>query len=106
MKRFLIAAMLVIMGERWEYFAHVGAQWCQAIEGGKCEGGVETYRRVYVIGESMTDWKCLTQEEVEKLKAADLTYECKKVQERFTIPVPNVPTKAMTKEEAEALSQK
>lgn len=101
-RQFLIAAMLVIMGERWEYAGHFGVQWCQAIDDGKCEGGVETYRRVYVIGKTIP----MTQMQWMACAPSPMLTPCDPpAVEVFTIPVPNVPTKAMTKEEA-ALSQK
>jgi len=90
MKNLLIALMLVIMGQRWEFAGNVGILYCQGMPE-TCYGGEPHYRLVYVVGEIRPESSCNTA----------FTYCNPVTSERFTIPVPNVPTKAMTKDEAE-----
>ena len=92
MKNLLIALMLVIMGQRWEFVGNVGLLYCQGFPE-HCSGGEPHYRLVYVIGER-----------VDVPGAHPMMCHvspCQEIKERFTIPVPNTPSKAMTKEEAE-----
>ncbi len=100
MKSLLLVAMLVLMGERWE---PTGAEYLQVRphpEGvANCVLGVlhncfivKDYRRVYVIGEiPYCPWGAV----------CSLEYRDMRPVEKYTVPVPNVPTKAMTREEAE-----
>ena len=91
MKNLLIALMLVIMGQRWEFAGNVGILYCQGFPE-QCFGGEPHYRLVYVIGEPMTKKEC---------KGPFDKVGCVVELERFTIPVPNTSSKAMTKDEAE-----
>jgi len=77
MKNLLIALMLVLMGQRWD---ELGQGFT-----------THAYVLVYVIGEVETNVSC----------SIHLQLNCRSLTERFTIPVPNTPSKAMTKDEAE-----
>ena len=93
-KNLLIALMLVIMGQRWESIGE--GFWispiCQPSSNGVtaiCIDPPNYYRLVYVIGEFKSWMFCQGMG------------PCGDFTEKFTIPVPNTPTKAMTKDEAE-----
>ena len=95
MGNLLVALMLVIMGQRWE---HIGdgfwiAQKCiSSGEVSVCTEGPNYYRLVYVIGElNSTNVLCPGAMCPPSVAAV----------ERFTFPVPNVPTVAMTKDEVD-----
>lgn len=87
----MLAAMLVIMGERWDLDQSGLFDTCTSVVRGgfDCKSNDTVYRRVYVIGERIPWLICSGMA------------DCADYQERFTIPIPNVPVKAITKEEAE-----
>lgn len=95
MKNLLVVLMLVIMGQRWEIHERgMALPECRTSPDGWMQICKEVepkhrYRLVYVIGEEVGNIGC----------AMPVDMRC--ATERFTIPVPNVPTKAMTKDEAE-----
>lgn len=95
MKHLLIAAMLVIMGQRWEDMeSYPSLDRCVFDDPtgrtALCKPAEDLYRLVYVIGEQVSG-------------SCNETWTIcpPSAKERFTIPVPNTPTRAMTKAEAE-----
>ena len=98
MKHLLLAAMLVLLGQRWEFVGD--GFWispiCTPSSSGTtvlCIDPPNYYRLVYVIGDfKPADW-CAGWG------------PCGEFTELFTVPVPNTPTKAMSKEEAEKLNK-
>ena len=93
MKHLLIALMLVIMGQRWEFTDHASFKTVPCTNASQWTACIQTetyYRLVYVIGEQHVPIECMT------------VSECyPKARERFTIPVPNTPSKAMSAIEAD-----
>lgn len=91
----VVALMLVIMRERWERTepqikcADIGETrqcWISPVYNNE-------YRRVYVIGEIT---HCVIPGVICTMEYRDMT-----AIEKFTIPIPNMPTKIMTPAEAE-----
>ena len=96
MKNLILALMLVIMGQRWEPSGGPVVQgWCinpPHWTGPDCRdslGVVQYYRLVYVIGE-FKPWPVCSG-----------MGPCGDTIERFTIPVPNTPSKTMSAIEAD-----
>lgn len=86
MKQFLIVAMLVIMGQRWEPHSLASFNWDSA--------GTIPWVLYYVIGEVVnTDEHPM------------ICVVCRRIEERFTFPVPNQTSRRMTPKEAEAINK-
>lgn len=97
MKNLLVALMLVILGQRWEALdSHPSLDRCVFDDPtgrtALCKPAPDYYRLVYVIGENV---------DTGAHRMMCHVVPCYSIQERFTVPVPNTPSKAMSKDEAE-----